>query len=95
MFHVYPLPAYAVAALWAGLGFAWLTERYALRALTAGAAAALVLGLSFAAGARTNIFVDHDWGARYGRTLLAMFPPHAVVLTRGEADLRSARLLTT
>ena len=87
VFHVYPLPSYAVAALWAGLGFAWLTERYALRAASAGAAAALVLALSFAAGARTNIFADHEWGARYGRTLLAMFPPHAVVLTRGEADL--------
>jgi hypothetical protein len=87
VFHVYPLPAYAVAALWAGLGFAWLIERYALRALSAGAATALVLGLSFAVGARTNIFTDHEWGAHYGRTLLAMFPPNAVVLTRGEADL--------
>lgn len=87
VFHVYPLPSYAVAALWAGLGLAWLAERYAWRAVSAGAAAALVLGASLAAGARVNIFADHDWGARYGRTLLAMFPPHAVVLTRGEADL--------
>jgi len=87
VFHVYPLPSYAVAALWAGLGLAWLAERYAWRAISAGGAAALVLGASFAAGARVNIFADHDWGARYGRTLLAMFPPHAMVLTRGEADL--------
>jgi hypothetical protein len=32
IYHVYPLPAYAVAALWMGLGFAWLLGRFALRA---------------------------------------------------------------
>lgn len=87
VFHVYPLPAYAVAALWGGLGFAWVVERYALRAVSAGAAAAVVLGLIFAVGARTNIFTDHEWGARYARTLLSVIPENAVVFARDEADL--------
>jgi hypothetical protein len=87
VFHVYPLPAYAVAALWAALGFAWIVERYALRAAAAGAAVAAVLGLVFALGARVNLATDHEWGARYARTLLELFPPNAVVFGRGEADL--------
>jgi hypothetical protein len=87
VFHVYPLPAYAVAALWAGLGFAWAAERCALRPVAAAGAAGALLVLVFAAGARTNVFTDHDWGARYARTLLAVFPENAVVFARGEADL--------
>ena len=87
VFHVYPLPSYAIVALWAGLGFAWLVERYALRALSAGAAAAAVLGLVFAAGARTNMMTDHEWGARYAQTLLSVFPENAVVFGRDESDL--------
>ena len=87
VFHVYPLPSYAVAALWLALGFAWLAERYAQRPVAAGAAAAGVLVLIFAVGARSNIFTDHEWGARYGRVLLRLLPQNAVVFTRGEADL--------
>jgi hypothetical protein len=87
VFHVYPLPAYAVAALWAGLGFAWLAERYALRPVPAAAAAGALLALVFAVGARTNVLADGEWGARYARTLLAVFPENAVVFTQGEADL--------
>jgi hypothetical protein len=87
VFHVYPLPAYAIAALWLGLGFAWLVERYALRALPAGTLVLAVLGLVFAVGARNNLFTDHEWGARYARTLLDVLPPNAVVFARDEADL--------
>jgi hypothetical protein len=87
MFHVYPLPSYAVAALWSAIGFAWIVERYALRAVPAAVAAAALLGLVFGAGARTNLFTDHEWGARYARTLLGLFPENAVVFAQGEGDL--------
>ncbi len=87
IFHVYPLPAYAVAALWLGVGFAWTVERYALRPVPTLAAASGLLAIIFAVGARTNIFADQEWGARYARTLLKVLPPNAVVFTRGEADL--------
>ena len=87
IFHVYPIPSYAIAALWMGLGFAWLVQRYALRAVPAAAAAAAVLGLIVTAGARSNVFTDHEWGARYAQTLLAVLPRNAVVFARGEADL--------
>ena len=87
IFHVYPLPSYAVAALWLAMGFAWLGERYALRTLPRAFAAAALAALVFAAGARTNILTDHEWGARYGQTLLAVLPEKAIVFGLGEADL--------
>ena len=87
VFHVYPLPAYAVAALWAGLGFDWLVTRYAFRPVAAAGAATVLLAVIFAVGARSNIFVDQEWGARYGRTVLDLLPKNAIVLVRGEADL--------
>jgi hypothetical protein len=87
VFHVYPLPAYAIVALWMGLGFAWLTHRYALRRTHAAAAGAALLALILAMGARTNLLTSHDWGARYAQTILAMLPQNAVVLGQGEADL--------
>ena len=87
IFHVYPLPSYAIVALWMSLGLVWLVNRYRLRAVHAVAAGASVLALIIVAGARTNLFTDHEWGARYAQTLLSGLPPNAVVFARGEADL--------
>ncbi len=87
VFHVYPLPAYAVFALWIGLGFAWLTHRYALRHNHAAAGGAAVLALILALGARTNLLASHDWGARYAQAILRIVPENAVVFGQGEADL--------
>ena len=87
VFHVYPLPAYAVATLWLGVGTDAVIERFALRPAAAGSAAAALLALIFAVGARENIFTDNEWGARYGQALLRLLPPNAIVFTRGEADL--------
>ena len=87
VFHVYPLPAYAIVALWMGLGFAWLTQRYALRRTHAAAAGAALLALILAMGARANLLTSHDWGARYARAILALVPQNAVVFGQGEADL--------
>jgi hypothetical protein len=87
IFHVYPLPAYAVFALWMGLGFAWLARRYALRRGHAAAGAAAVLALILALGARTNLLTSHDWGAQYAQAILKILPQNAVVFGQGEADL--------
>jgi hypothetical protein len=87
IFHVYPLPAYAVFALWMGLGFAWLARRYALRRGHAAAGAAAVLALILALGARTNLLTNHEWGAHYAQAVLRMLPRNAVVFGQGEADL--------
>lgn len=87
VFHVYPLPAYAVVALWAGLGLAWLAERYSLRPWYRVGAAAGVLALIFAVGVRTSLASDEAWGARYAQTLLKILPKNAVVFARGEVDL--------
>jgi hypothetical protein len=87
VFHVYPLPAYAIVALWMGLGFAWLARRYALQHTHAAAAGAALLALILAIGARTNLQTSHDWGARYAQAILAILPQNAVVFGQGEADL--------
>jgi hypothetical protein len=87
VFHVYPLPAYAVAALWMGLGFAWATQRYALRPTPARALAAVVAAAIFALGARANLLEDHEWIARFARAMLQAVPKDAVVLGQGDPDL--------
>jgi hypothetical protein len=87
VFHVYPLPAYAVVALWMALGFEWSVQRYALRFAHTVAASVAVLALIFAVGTRTNLFASHDWGARYAQVLLKILPRDAAVFGQGEADL--------
>jgi hypothetical protein len=87
VFHVYPLPAYVIAALWMAIGFAWLVERYRLRQPQATAAAAGTLALVAALGGHANIFVDEEWGARYAKTVLSILPKDAVLFVRGDVDL--------
>jgi hypothetical protein len=87
VFHVYPLPAYAVGALWLGLGFAWLAQRHAVRPAHAAAGAALVLALIGAVGARTNLLAGSDWVADYADTMLKVLPRDAVLVGQGESDL--------
>jgi len=86
VFHVFPLPAYAIGALWLGLGFAWAAQRFARRPWHAASGAAVLLVLMFASGARINL-VPSDWGARYAQTVLKMVPQNAVVLVSGDSDL--------
>lgn len=87
VFHVYPLPSYAVAALWMALGFDWLARRFALRAAPRVAVAAGVLALIGALGARTNLDPNQDWAERYARIVLKTLPRDAVVFPQGDADL--------
>ena len=87
MYHVYPLPAYAAAALWMALGFSWLVERYALRRVHAAALCTIVVGAIFAVGARANLREDHEWGARWAQAVLGALPKNAVVLGQGDPDL--------
>ena len=87
VFHVYPLPAYAVAALWMGLGFCWLADRYALRRTHTVVAGVVLLGLILAVGARSNLASSNDWAARYAQVILRTLPKDAVVFAQGEADL--------
>ena len=87
IFHVYPLPAYAVAALWMGLGFAWLVDRYALRRVYALAAWLGVLAAISGVGAHWNLFEDEEWGAHFAQAVLRSLPPNAVVFGQGDPDL--------
>jgi hypothetical protein len=87
LFHVFPLPAYAICALWMGLGFAWAVQRYARRPSHAAALGAALLALIFALGARTNLLASQDWGARYAQAVLRALPENAVVFAQGDPDL--------
>ncbi|HYL87162.1 MAG TPA: DUF2723 domain-containing protein, partial [Burkholderiales bacterium] len=74
VFEVYPLPAYAVCALWLSLGFTWTAQRYARRAAHAAIAGTGLVALILAGGARINLFGADDWGARYAKTVLETLP---------------------
>jgi hypothetical protein len=87
IFHVYPLPAYTVVALWMALGFAWLRERYRLERAPALAIGIGTLALVMVLGARSNLLADQEWGARYAQTVLRLLPKDAVLFVRGDVDL--------
>jgi hypothetical protein len=87
VFHVYPLPSYAVAALWMALGLAWLSRRFALRPAHAAALAGAVLALIGALGARTNFSSEDAWAERYARMVLQTLPRGAAVFPQGDTDL--------
>jgi len=87
MFHVYPLPAYGVVALWMGLGASWLVQRLRLAPRPAAAMATALVALVFAVGLHANLHDESGWAARYADTVLKTLPKDAIVFTRGEADL--------
>jgi len=87
VFHVYPLPAYAVAALWMGLGLAWVVERFTLRMVHTAAVSAIVLAAITVLGARENLLDDDEWMARYAQTVLKILPKDAIVFVAGDPDL--------
>jgi hypothetical protein len=87
IYHVYPLPSYAVAALWMGLGFAWLVSRFALRAVHAAVLSFVLVAAIFTFGVRENVFGDEEWIARYAQAVLRILPKDAVVFGQGDPDL--------
>jgi len=87
IYHVYPLPAYAVCALWMGLGFAWLADRYSRHRYHTIAGSALLVAVIGVVGGRYILHEDYDWIARYARAILKTLPPNAVVFGRGDPDL--------
>lgn len=89
VFHVYPLPAYAVVALWLGLGFAWLSQRVNLRPAHALAGATAVLALILGLAARSNLRADHDWAARYAQAVVRTLPQDAILFVGGDLEVGS------
>ncbi|MGH8741282.1 MAG: glycosyltransferase family 117 protein, partial [Burkholderiales bacterium] len=86
-FHVYPLPAYAVGALWMGLGAARLAQRFHLSRARVFALCAAPLALILAVGARSNLLADYDWAARYAHAVLRSLPKDAILFAKGDADV--------
>jgi hypothetical protein len=89
VFHVYPLPAYAVVALWLGLGFAWLIQRLKLRPAHALAGGVAVLALILAVASRSNLRANYDWAARYAQAVIRTLPQDAILFVSGDLDVGS------
>jgi hypothetical protein len=87
VFHVYPLPAYGVAALWMGIGAAWLARHWSLGAAQARLGAFALLAAIAAVGCRGNLMWSYDWPARYAHAVLRSLPQGAAVFASGEPDL--------
>jgi hypothetical protein len=87
IFSVYPLPAYVVAALWMGLGFAWLADRFVLRVKQAAALGLVLLAAIGTIGVRSTLLEDEEWLARYAQAVLKVLPKDALVFTLGDPDM--------
>ncbi len=87
VFHVYPLPAYAVVALWMGLGLAWARRRFSLGAAPSLGVVGGLLAIILFVGSRSNLLEHYDWGERYARTVLRTLPRNAIVFVSGDLDV--------
>jgi hypothetical protein len=87
VFQVYPLPAYAVLALWMGLGFAWLQQRFRIGARPAAGGCAALLGIILFVGSRSNLLENYDWASKYAHAVMGALPPNAILFVSGDVDL--------
>ncbi|MGA8007496.1 MAG: DUF2723 domain-containing protein [Burkholderiales bacterium] len=87
VFQVYPLPAYAVLALWMGLGFAWLRRHFGIGVVPAAGGCAALLGIILFVGSRSNLLQNYDWGSKYAHAVMRALPPNAILFVSGDADL--------
>jgi hypothetical protein len=85
MFHVYPLPAYGIVALWMGLGTVALARHLALRSRPAVLTSGFLIALIGAIGSESTL--QHDWAARYAAAILRSLPQNSILLVRGDPDL--------
>ena len=92
-FRVYPLPAWAVAALWLALGTRTLVEVLQKarvdQAMVARLSALLpvsLLGLFFISGVVKNYLARDEWGYRYASAILNALPEQAALFTWKEWD---------
>ncbi len=87
IFHVYPIPAYGIAALWMGLGASWAASRMRFAAVPAAAGGIAVLGLIFAVATQTNLRSGYDWTRRYAAAVLETLPRNAHLFVHGDSEI--------
>lgn len=87
IFHVYPIPAYGIAALWLAHGFAWLSRRRTWGPRASAAAATGLVALTFAVSSPWNLRMDYDWTERYAGAVLRSLPPGASLVLFADSDL--------
>ncbi len=87
VYHVYPLPAYAVVALWMALGLAWARRRFSLGAAQSFGVVGGLLAIILFVGGRSNLLEHYDWGERYARTVLRTLPQNAILFVGDDVAL--------
>lgn len=87
VYHVYPLPAYAIVALWLGLGFAWMRDRFSLPTAPSVGIVGALLALILFVGSRTNLLEHYVWAKRYAHAVLHTLPQNATVFVGTEFDM--------
>ena len=87
VYHVYPLPAYAVVALWMGLGLAWARRRFSLSAAQSFGVVGGLLAIILFVGGRSNLLEDYGWGERYAHTVLRTLPRNAILFLGSDMAL--------
>jgi hypothetical protein len=87
IFHVYPLPAYGIAALWMALGAEWLARRANLRPALQAGVCVIVAAAIFATGWQWNTRSGIEWTTAYARAFLEAVPRDAILIVRGDSDL--------
>jgi len=95
VFRVYPIPAYALLAVWLGFGLDAVLRAFDRHNPTATATTVnIVLALAVAtlplvAHAPLNLRHDYRWAELYGETLLGMFDEGATVLVENDVEVGS------
>ncbi len=85
VFHVYPLVAWGIMAVWVVLGGRSLLERVRSRSLRAAAWGALVAA-TFALHLPVNHRAGYTFAGDYARTVLESLEPNAVLFVSGDMD---------
>lgn len=87
IFSVYPLPAYAVVAIWMSLGLMHLARKEQIAKWFVHLVCVISLTLIAAVSARTNLRAGYDWSSRYAHAILLPLPRDAILFVSGDAEV--------
>ena len=89
VFRVYPIVAWGILALWAGLGLRVVVDRLpsSRRQLAAGTVASALIVGTLAVHWTANSRFDDTLAHRYGAALLSSLAPDAILLARGDLSV--------
>lgn len=87
IYSVYPLPAYAIVAVWMALGLMHLARARRFAGWFVHVIGLISISLIAAMSARTNLRAGYDWSSRYARTILLPLPANTILFVSGDAEV--------